>query len=104
MGYRPDCPSNNPSQGLVDALWEQMEACWHDDPGQRPAVLTVLQSLRRLSKEMSQERPKEPIEPQESQELQDSQKPQESLEHPEELAWDYVEDTSELRTFHFRRR
>jgi len=88
MGCRPEWPSNNPSQGLVDALWDQIEAYWHDDPRQRPAALTVLQFLQRLSQERTQEKSQEP------QEFQDLQ---ESLEHVDDDGWDYMEDASELR-------
>lgn len=49
MGLRPEWPSNNPSQGLVDELWEQTEACWNQEPDERPTVSRVLQTLQVLS-------------------------------------------------------
>ncbi|KAF9643599.1 kinase-like protein [Thelephora ganbajun] len=55
MRLRPEWPSDNPSQGLVDALRDQVEACWSHDPEQRPTALMVLQSLQALSRKRSQE-------------------------------------------------
>lgn len=106
MGHRPEFPLNNPSRGLVDALWDQIEACWHDDPEQRPAAFMVLQFLQGLTQVRTQEVPqKSPQGLKQSQEtpraLQELQGPQELLEHVDEDAWDYVEDTRELRTFGF---
>jgi hypothetical protein len=68
----------------VDALWDQIEACWHDDPEQRPSAFTVLQFLQGLSEERI---------PQEE--------PQEFLELTDDEAWDCIEDAPELRTFSF---
>ena len=45
MGIRPEWPSNNPSQGLVDALWDQTEAYWHQEPKERPTASEVLETL-----------------------------------------------------------
>ena len=49
MGLRPEWPSNNPSQGLVDELWEQTESCWNQKPDGRPTASKVLQTLQVLS-------------------------------------------------------
>ena len=97
MGHRPECPSNNPSQGLVDALWDQIEACWHDDPEQRPSALTMLQFLRGLIQERTQE------ESQEFQEPHENLGTHELLEQTDDEAWDYiqVEGTPEPRKFFF---
>jgi hypothetical protein len=98
MGYRPDYPYKIPSQGLVDELWDQIEACWHDDPEQRPAALTVLQFLQGLNQERTQE------ETQEFRELQESKEPQEPLERDDDDdAWECIEYSPEPRACGFLR-
>ena len=47
-GIRPEWPSNNPPQGLADALWEQIKACWKQDPKERPTASNVLETLLAL--------------------------------------------------------
>ena len=47
-GLRPEWSSNNLSQKLVDALWEHIEACWNQEPKERPTALEVLQTLLAL--------------------------------------------------------
>ena len=49
IGLRPEWPSNNPSQELVDALWDPIEAYWHQEPKERPIAPDVLETLRALS-------------------------------------------------------
>ena len=49
MGLRPGRPSDSPSQGLIDEIWEQIEACWNHEPNARPTALRVLQTLLALS-------------------------------------------------------
>jgi hypothetical protein len=60
-GLRPEWPSNNPSQGLVDALWEQIEACWSQEPKERPTASQVLQTLLALGETQHLE-PEVPVE------------------------------------------
>ena len=47
-GLRPEWPSNNPSQKLVDVLWEHIESCWNQEPKERPTALSVLRALQEL--------------------------------------------------------
>lgn len=107
MGHRPECPFNDPSQGLSDLLWDQIEACWHDDPEQRPAALAVLQFLQSLNRDGTLEEPREFQEPQEYQEPQSPQEPhkfqepQELLELLDESSWDDIGNAPELRAFGF---
>ena len=54
-GFRPEWPSSNPSQKLVDALREHVEACWKKEPGERPTALEVLQTLLTLGEGRRQE-------------------------------------------------
>lgn len=49
-GLRPEWPSDNPPQGLVDELREPVEACWNQEPNDRPTAFMVLQSLQARSK------------------------------------------------------
>jgi len=83
IGMRPEWPHEATSQGLVDAIWEQVEACWSQEPGERPTASAVLQTLQKLREEqpgVSQE-PREPS---------------------SDDTWDYVEDNPEPGTFDFR--
>ena len=48
-GVRPEWPSNNPSQELVDGLWEQIEACWSQEPNERPTASKALLTLMALA-------------------------------------------------------
>lgn len=48
IGLRPEWSSNNPSQELVDALWDHIEAYWHQEPKERPTAPDVLETLRAL--------------------------------------------------------
>jgi hypothetical protein len=77
-GLRPKWPSNNPSQGLVNALREQIEACWGQELKERPAASDVLQTLLALDEDRPQER-------------------QEPPKHDD--TWEYVEDKPEPGTF-----
>ena len=45
IGDRPEWPSNNPSQALVGALWDQVKSCWSQEPTERPTALDVQQAL-----------------------------------------------------------
>ena len=47
-GLRPEWPSSNPPQGLADALWQQIEACWRQEPKERPTASNVLAALLAL--------------------------------------------------------
>ena len=51
MGLRPEWLQNDPSNGLVDALRSQAEACWSHDPEKRPTALNIFQFLEALRKE-----------------------------------------------------
>ena len=86
-GFRPEWPSNNPSQKLVDALREHVEACWNQEPDERPTALEVLQTLLTLG-EVRQ--PELVV----------------SVENPEDdeamREWEQVGSTPELSTFSFR--
>ena len=55
MGLRPEFPSNTLSAWFADALWEQIETCWDQDPKERPTVYEVLQALLALSETKHQE-------------------------------------------------
>jgi len=44
-GLRPERPSNIVSQGTLDGLWEQVVACWNQEPNGRPTALRVLRAL-----------------------------------------------------------
>ena len=41
-GLRPEWPPNNLSQELVDELREQVEACWNNEPSERPTAHELL--------------------------------------------------------------
>ena len=47
-GLRPKWPSDS-SEWLEDELSEQIEACWSQEPNERPAAYEVLQTLLALS-------------------------------------------------------
>jgi len=47
-GLRPERPSNGPSQGMINELWEQIMACWNQDPNKRPTASEVLGALREV--------------------------------------------------------
>jgi len=81
-GLRPEWPHGDTSQGLGDALSEQIEACWSHDPKERPTALMILGVLQELSEERLQES-REPPDP------------------SDDDTWDYVEATPELGTFSF---
>jgi len=83
IGLRPEWPPGAPPQGLGDAIWQQVEACWSQEPEDRPTTLEVLQALQKLS----EERP---------------QVSQEPREPSSDDTWDYVEDALEPSTFEFR--
>jgi len=75
-GMRPEWTPEYGSQGLGDALWEQIKAFWSHDPEERPTALMVLQALQALGEE----------------------RPQESQEPPANIdddMWDYVGVTPE---------
>ena len=55
MGLRPEWLFDDPSRASVDVIWEQIRACWSHDPRERPAALTVFQSLNALVHGASQE-------------------------------------------------
>ena len=76
---RPEWPLGVASQGLGDAIWEQVEACWSHEPEERPTARAVLQALQKLSEELPQE----------------SQGPQEP---PSDETWEHVEDIPEPST------
>ena len=83
IGLRPEWQPGAALQGLGDAIWEQVEACWSQEPEERPTALAVLQALQKLSEERPQVLP-EPREP------------------SSDDTWDYVEDVPEPGTFDFR--
>ena len=62
IGMRPEWPPEAVSKGLGDAIWQQVEACWSQEPEDRPTALVVLQALQRLSEEWPQvsQEPREP--------------------------------------------
>ena len=86
-GSRPEWSSNNPSQKLVDALREHVEACWKQEPKERPTALEVLQTLLTL-REGKQQEPMVPVEPPEDDDAM--------------REWEQVGSTPELSTFGFR--
>ena len=45
LGQRPKWPSNDPPQGFIGALWEQIETCWKQKPKERPTASNVLEAL-----------------------------------------------------------
>lgn len=55
IGSRPERPSNNPPNWLVDELWKQIEVCWSQQPNVRPTASKVLQALLALGKAHHQE-------------------------------------------------
>ena len=54
-GLRPGRPSN-PPKWLADGLWGQIEACWKQEPNERPTASEVLQTLSALSEAQNQGR------------------------------------------------
>jgi len=44
-GLRPERPSNNHLQGMLDKVWEQITGCWNQKPDERPVALKVLRAL-----------------------------------------------------------
>ena len=83
IGLRPEWPPKVASEGLGDAIWQQVEACWSQEPEDRPTARVVLQALQKLS----EERP---------------QVSQEPREPSSDDTWDYVEDALDPSTFDFR--
>ena len=83
IGLRPEWPPGVASEGLGDAIWQQVEACWSQGPEDRPTARVVLQALQKLSEERPQvlQEPREPS---------------------SDDTWDYVEDAPEPSTFDFR--
>ena len=79
IGLRPEWSPNGPIQKSVDEL---IEACWNQEPKERPTASSVLQTLLALG----EEKPQAPMEP---------------LKLPVDDAWDYLEDTPEFSTFGF---
>jgi len=83
-GLRPEWPSNSPPQGLADALWEQIKACWKQEPKERPAASDVLETLLALGETYHHE-------------------PVVSVDDLDDEAmveeWEYVEDGPEEGTF-----
>ena len=55
MGVRPGWPPNNPWKWSVDELRGQIEACWNQEPNERPTALKVLQTLVTLDEARHQE-------------------------------------------------
>ena len=55
MGVRPSPPPDNPSKWSVGDLWEQIEACWNQEPNGRPTASKVLQILQGLGESKHQE-------------------------------------------------
>ena len=53
-GSRPERPSNDPSQRLVDELWEQIVTSWNQEPNGRPTVFKILRTLRVLDEPQHQ--------------------------------------------------
>lgn len=49
-GFRPEWPSNNLTRRLTGALWEQIKACWNQEPKERPTAPNVLETLLALGK------------------------------------------------------
>ena len=47
-GLRPEWPSKKNPQGLTNALWEQIKACWKQEPKGRPTASDVLETLLAL--------------------------------------------------------
>ncbi|KAF9789355.1 kinase-like domain-containing protein [Thelephora terrestris] len=80
-GLRPEWPSDDPSQALIDALRNQVEACWCYDPEERPTALMALQSLQAFAQERDKER------------LQETQH---LLEQGDDDSWDYLDDAAEV--------
>jgi hypothetical protein len=83
-GLRPEWPSDDPSQALIDALRNQVEACWCYDPEERPSAHMALQFLQAFAQERDQERP------QETQHL---------LEQGDDDSWDYLDDAAEVGSY-----
>lgn len=54
-GLRPERPSNNPSHGTLDELWEQIVACWSQESKDRPTAFEVMQTLQALGEAQHQE-------------------------------------------------
>lgn len=88
-GLRPEWPSDDPSQALIDGLWRQVEACWCYDPEERPTALIVFHSLQAFVQERARERP---------QETRESLKP---AEPADDDTWDDLEDVRELGSLDF---
>ena len=88
-GLRPEWPSDDSSQALIDALWRQVEVCWCYDPEERPTALMAFQSLQAFVQERAQERP---------QETRESLKP---AEPSDDDTWDDLEDVRELGSLNF---
>ncbi|KAG2483794.1 hypothetical protein HYH03_017389 [Edaphochlamys debaryana] len=48
QGYRPPRPECLKAPRVMAEAWELVEACWHDDPVQRPSMQEVVEALARL--------------------------------------------------------
>ncbi|KIM77961.1 hypothetical protein PILCRDRAFT_607034 [Piloderma croceum F 1598] len=62
-GKRPDFPSGDLSQtrGLNTELWDLIQACWAQDPIQRPIVKQIVECLRSLPHRLADNRPLDDI-------------------------------------------
>ena len=83
-GLRPEWPSDDSSQALIDALWSQVEVCWCYDPEERPTALMAFQYLQNFVRKRDQERHRDT---------------QESPEHSDDQTWDHLEDAQEFGSF-----
>ena len=79
-GLRPEWPSDDPSEGLTNALRRQVEACWSHDPEERPTALVVSQTISILSQGGAEE---------------ESQGSRELSECSDDDTWDHTEDVPE---------
>ena len=49
-GYRPDRPAR-----LPDALWEVVQACWREDPVERPTMAAVVAVMEEVMHDMPED-------------------------------------------------
>lgn len=58
-GNRPSRPPAELclSRGLDNAIWSLVEACWHQQPAQRPTARATLESIQAQSNQNPNERP-----------------------------------------------
>jgi hypothetical protein len=46
---RPNRPTANMGRTFLNELWNLVEACWEQEPSERPDMVDVVQTMRRIT-------------------------------------------------------